>query len=199
MRPVGMSILSWVPAVDSRKASCHSDSFLSLSLLYVWIQMFCKDGKMLLWNSVWSEGVRIGYNHTFGKGWGTSTSYNPDWESWLLLSLGSVKTCGPGLLSFREVRHHWKADRLGFTLVKDGVSQANQLDRPCRKPVQAADRVYLPSMHGSDSCWVSPVTLDTAIPKRNKVHAGVQDKNMVVCHDTVYHCTSCLTQGHVVN
>lgn len=157
--------------------------------------MFCKDDKMLLWNSVWTEGVRIGYNPTFGKGWGISTSQNPDWGSWLLLSSGSVKTCGPGLLSLGKGRHHWKADWLGFTLEKDSVSQANQLDRARRKPVQAADHVHLASVQSGDSCWVSPVTLDTAISKRNNVRAGVQDKNVAVWHNTVYHCTSRLTQA----
>ena len=84
---------------------------------------------MLLWNSVWSDRVRIGYNHSFGKGWSRSTSYDLDWGPWIQLSSGSMKTCGPRLLSHRGVRCHWKADWLSFALVKDSVSQTNQCDR----------------------------------------------------------------------
>lgn len=65
--------------------------------------------------------------------------------------------------------------------------------------MQAADYVYMASVHGSESFWASPVTPDTAISKGNKVHAEVKDKNMAVWHKSVYHRTSCLTQGHVVN
>lgn len=121
MRPMGMSLLSWVPL------SSHSVVILSLSPLHAWIQTFCKDDKMLLWNSIWSEGVQIGYNPAFGKSWGiievTTLTGDPGY-CWALDVWRSVGQgcCVFGRQLFSLLFAHW----IVFTLVKGSVSQAWQ-------------------------------------------------------------------------
>lgn len=175
MSPTGMSFLPWVPAVDSRKASSHSVCY------------------------TWSEGVRIGCNPTFGKGWGIGTSSSLDRGFWLLLSPGSVKTCGPGLQSPREVRLLREADWHVLPLWKLVPPKPTSLTG------LAGNQRKQPAAYTWPLCTaVTPTelllyTLDTAISQRNKVHAEAQDKNAAVWPSTVCHCRLCLTPGRVVN